>query len=393
MFFDELVALPPDPILGLVEQFKADPRAGKIDLSVGVYQNDAGRTERLESVVAAERKLLEHPRAGYLGIAGDGDYLSRVKSLVFGGLAQTRAGEIVTLQTPGGTGALRVAADFLAVNAKPGAVWISSPSWPNHRGVFEAAGHNVQEHPYWTAETRSLDLDAMTAVLAKARTGDVVVLHGCCHNPTGVDPTPEQWDRILEVVSENNLIPLVDFAYQGFAEGLQADAAVVAKVLAACPEAFVANSFSKNFGLYGDRVGALSYVGGGADAVLSRLKQAVRTNYSNPPAHGAQVVATILAGAELRRQWEGELTEMHDRISDMRSRLVTALQQETPDRDWSFLQSQRGMFSYSGLTPEQVQTLREEHAVYIVRSGRMNVAGINSGNIDRLVAAVAAVCR
>lgn len=392
--FSRLAVLPPDPILGLTEAFRAEPREDKINLSVGVYQDGDGRTPRLRCVGVAEERLVGKPQSGYLPITGDAEFLACVRGLLFGGQAASHADRLTMLQAPGGTGALRIAGDFLRRTIRGGSIWISSPSWPNHRGVFEASGHVVAEYPYWDAAAKQLDFVGMLQAMDDATAGDVFVLHGCCHNPTGVDPTLEQWREIAAKLASRGLLPLIDFAYQGFAEGLTEDLAPLHAILDACPEAIVCSSYSKNFGLYNQRVGALAILSADADAaraVTSHVKSVVRANYSNPPAHGARIVSTILQDAELRAGWEVELTEMRNRILDMRAALAAGLAKRTPGRDWSHLAAQRGMFSYTGLTAAEVDRLREEHAVYLVRSGRINVAGVNDANVERLCDAVAAV--
>lgn len=394
--FEAIEVAPADPILGLTEAFLRDTRPGKVNLSVGVYKDAEGKTPVLRSVKAAEKRLVEtETTKSYLPISGSVEYDRLVQAMMLGEdhplLAQKR---IVTLQAPGGTGALRVAGDFVRQQFPQATVWCSSPTWNNHPKIFESSGLAVDTYPYLDDTARAVDFDAMLGKFKRLPAGDVVVLHGCCHNPSGVDLSADQWQQVAEVVVERQLLPLVDFAYQGFGSGLQEDAEGLRILAGVVPEALVASSFSKNFGLYRDRVGGLSAIApssSAADAVLSHLKIAVRTNYSNPPAHGALVVETILADPELRASWERELAEMRGRIQEMRELFVNTMRVHAPQRDFAFLLDQRGMFSFSGLTPEQVDMLKTNHAIYIVRSGRINVAGITPTNIEPLCQAIAAV--
>lgn len=394
--FEFIEVAPPDPILGLNEAFLKDPRQEKINLGVGVFVDDAGNTPVLDCVKAAEEMIVQRERTkSYLPIGGSAAYDARVQQLLLGeeGAAQLE-GRVATLQTPGGTGALRVAADFIRQRFPRATVWCSQPTWANHPQIFQAAGLGVEAYPYLDASQRGLDFDAMLDRLRQLPAGDVVLLHGCCHNPTGVDPTPEQWQAIAECLAEHQLLPLVDFAYQGFGKGLREDSVGLATLVKTLPEILVCSSFSKNFGLYRERVGALTVLAGTptvTQAVVSQLKTCVRTNYSNPPAHGAQVVETILGDETMRRSWETELAFMRDRISHMRTSFVETMRKHAPHHDFSFLLPQLGMFSFSGLKPEQVDRLRDEHGIYMVRTGRINVAGITSKNIDPLCRAVASV--
>jgi aspartate/tyrosine/aromatic aminotransferase len=387
---------PPDAILGLTEAFARDPRPEKINLGVGVYQDAMGKTPVLASVKIAEERLLRTEASkDYLGIAGLPAYAAAVAKLLWDeGHPVVAAGRAAVVHTAGGTGALRVAADFLATMARGCRVWLSDPTWPNHPSVFKAAGMETATYPYFDAATSGLRADDVLAALSRIPAGDVVLLHGCCHNPTGVDPTPEQWSAIADIVAERQLLPLVDLAYQGFAEGLDEDAAALRAFAERGCELLVASSFSKNFGLYNERVGALSIVARdreAAEKALSNVKQCVRANYSNPPFHGAAIVATVLGDATLRPQWESEVRAMRERISKMRTLFVKTLANKAPSRDFSFIARQRGMFSFSGLTRPQVDRLREEHGIYIVGNGRINVAGMTEANMDRLSSAVAAV--
>ncbi|MCA9153253.1 MAG: aspartate/tyrosine/aromatic aminotransferase [Planctomycetales bacterium] len=393
--FENLTMAPPDAILGLTDAFKKDPNPNKINLSVGVYQDSTGKTPILESVKKAEEKLLAtESNKSYLGIDGLPEYGQAVQRLLFGDALET--GRAVTAQTPGGTGALRVAAEFIK-QAQPNAtVWCSKPTWANHPSVFEAAGLRVNSYPYIDAEGKGLDFDAMIAALRQVPAGDVVLLHACCHNPTGIDPTPEQWDEIGRVLAERRALPLIDFAYQGFGDGLREDATGLLRLLQSNAELLVCSSFSKNFGLYSERTGALTLVAAdpqAAQIALSNVKRCIRANYSNPPKHGAAIVATVLSDEGLTKLWESEVTAMRDRINGMRRLFVDTLKARGVDRDFSFLLPQRGMFSFSGLSPVQVDELRSKHAVYIVGSGRINVAGMTEANMNPLCDAIADVLK
>jgi aspartate/tyrosine/aromatic aminotransferase len=395
--FDLLPLAPPDSILGLNEAFRADPSPRKINLSVGVYKDEQGNTPILACVKLAERQLLESEKSkGYLSIEGHAEYAARVQELLFGAgseiLTSKRA---VTAQTPGGTGSLRVAADFLKKHFPAATIWHSKPTWANHPAIFAAAGMKVETYPYIDATSRGLDFPAMLAGLEQIPAGDVVLLHACCHNPTGIDPTAKQWLEIARVVHKRGLLPLVDFAYQGFGDGLDQDAAGLRALAQPGRELLVCSSFSKNFGLYGERVGALTLVAADADAAqraLSQVRVSIRTNYSNPPAHGAAIVAAVLNDPALRQQWEQELAAMRERIHKMRRLFVATMKQKAPQHDFSFLTDQKGMFSFSGLTNLQVDELRSKHSVYVVgNGGRINVAGMTEGNMDALCSAIAAV--
>ncbi len=385
--FETLRPAPPDAIFGLTEAFAADPSPRKINLAAGVYKDAQGQTPVLACVKAAERRLVESETTKtYLGIEGLADYREHVRRLVFGDAVA--ADRVAVVQTPGGTGGLRVAGDFLAAHLGAATVWVSNPTWENHTNIFTAAGLATDSYRYLDASKTRLDFQGMLDDLtAKARPGDVVLLHACCHNPTGVDLSPQQWVQVADLVVERKLLPLVDFAYQGFGAGLEEDAVGLRTLLARCNELLVASSFSKNFGLYSERVGAAAVVAGDAataKAALSQLKRAVRSNYSNPPRHGAAVVATVLGDAELTKLWSEELTGMRQRIAAMRKELVEALQTGGAKRDFAFLLDQSGMFSYTGLTPMQCDQLRSEQSIYIVGSGRINVAGVTSENLPRL---------
>ena len=394
--FESVEMAPPDPILGLTEAFNKDPNPQKINLSVGVYKDANDKTPVLDSVKEAEKRLLAgETTKSYKPIDGDPAYAVLVQNLLFGAgheiIDEERA---ATAHCPGGTGAVRVAADYVKRQHPETTVWISEPTWANHPNVFKVAGLKVRTYPYFDAAGNNLDFPGFVEALGKIPAGDMVLLHGCCHNPTGVDPTSEQWSEIAALVGDRGLLPLVDFAYQGFGAGLEEDAVGVRELCRIGRELLICSSFSKNFGLYSERVGALTVVAASAAAaraVLSHVKAAIRANYSNPPAHGAAIVTTILSDAALRAQWEGELKTMRDRINGTRAHFIEALEARGVDRDFSFILRQKGMFSFSGLTKDQVGKLRAEHSIYIVDSGRINVAGMTDENMDRLCAAIAAV--
>ena len=396
--FELITPAPADSILGLTTAFQQDPNPKKVNLGVGVFKDSSGQTPVLATVKEAEQRLLHAEETkSYLPIDGLAAYASLSQQIVFGDehpiLTDQRA---ATVQTPGGTGALRVAAEFVHRISPQVSVWLSDPTWPNHPSVFGAAALKVQSYPYFEPASNGVAFDRMIAALEDIPAGDVLLLHGCCHNPTGADLSLEQWQTIAAVCARRGILPLLDFAYQGFGDGLEEDAAGVRIVADHCREFLVATSCSKNFGLYNERVGALTLVAAGSDdaqAANSHLKVCVRTNYSNPPAHGGQIVAEILGDPELRQQWEGELADMRNRINDMRHLFVETLDERGADRDFSFIAHQRGMFSYSGLNPDQVQALRERHSVYIVGSGRINVAGMTEDNMDHLCAAIVDVLK
>lgn len=393
--FDSLPLAPPDSILGLTEAFKKDPNPGKINLSVGVFKDEQGQTPILACVKEAEKRLLASENSkGYLSIEGLADYGAKVQEMLFGaGSEPLAAKRAVSAQTPGGTGSLRVAADFLKKHFPAAKVWVSKPTWANHPAIFSAAGQQVETYAYLAADNRSLDFPAFLASLEKIPAGDIVLLHACCHNPTGVDPTPEQWKQIAAVVQARGLLPLVDFAYQGFGDGLEEDAFGLRTLAQPGRELLVCSSFSKNFGLYSERVGALTLLAGSAEAAeraLSQVRISIRTNYSNPPQHGGAIVAAVLSDADLRAQWHAELAGMRDRIHAMRRLFVETM--KSAGHDFSFLSAQKGMFSFSGLSNLQVDELRSKHGVYVVgNGGRINVAGMSNASMPRLCAAVAAV--
>ncbi len=394
--FSAVELAPRDPILGLSEQFNADTNPAKVNLGVGVYFDDSGKLPVLRCVAAAEKQLLEAAKPkGYLPIDGIAAYDKAVQGLVFGADSEAvSSGRVATVQALGGTGGLKVGADFLKRLNPAARVLISDPSWENHRALFTNAGFPVETYPYYDEAAQDIRFPDMLAALRTAAAGTVVVLHACCHNPTGYDLTPAQWDEVVGVIRAQGLVPFLDMAYQGFGDGIAEDGAVIAKFMAAGVGFFVSTSFSKSFSLYGERVGALSVVCSSKEEcarVLSQLKIVIRTNYSNPPTFGAQLVATVLGTPALRAQWEDELGSMRDRIRSMRQALVTRLEQAGVKRDMSFVLRQKGMFSYSGLTKEQMQRLRSEFGVYGLDSGRICVAALNSRNIDAVVAAIAKV--
>ena len=387
---------PRDPILGITEAFNADKNPRKINLGVGVYYDEDGKVPLLECVKRAERLITEraapHP---YLPIDGIAAYDRAVQALLFGSDSPLVTGGLaVTVQALGGTGGLKVGTDFLRRFAPDAQVWISDPSWENHRALFEGAGFTVNTYRYYDAATHGLDFDGMITDLDRLAPGSIVVLHACCHNPTGVDPTAAQWHRILEVVRARGLMPFLDLAYQGLADGIDADGALVRDFAATPGPLFVASSFSKSFSLYGERVGALSIVAadkGESARVLSQVKRVVRANYSNPPTFGGQVVTTILNDPELHALWERELGAMRERIRTLRWKFVEKLRARAPSADFSFVIDQRGMFSYSGLSKDAMLRLRSEYAVYALDSGRICVAALNERNLDYVVDAVATV--
>jgi len=387
---------PRDPILGLNEQFSADPNPAKVNLGVGVYYDDDGKLPLLKCVAEAERQMVQSPKArGYLPIDGIAAYDKAVQGLVFGADSEVvQAGRIATVQAVGGTGGLKVGADFLKRVNPSAQVLISDPSWENHRALFEGAGFPVANYPYYDAAKRGVNIDGMLGALQAAAPGTIIVLHACCHNPTGYDIGLDQWQQVIAAIRSRDLVPFLDMAYQGFGEGIAEDGAVIGLFIGSGLDFFVSTSFSKSFSLYGERVGALSVVCESrdeADRVLSQLKRVIRTNYSNPPTHGAQVVATVLTTPALRAMWEEELAGMRVRIKQMRTALLEKLKAAGVKQDMSFITQQKGMFSYSGLTKDQMQRLRSEFGIYGVDSGRICVAALNSKNIDAVVGAIAKV--
>lgn len=394
--FENVQIAPPDPILGLTELFKADPNPNKINLSVGVYQDAQGKTPVLASVKEAEKRILEQEASkGYLPMTGEPVYCAQVQVLLFGEdheiITSKRA---ATAQCPGGTGALRVAGDYIN-KVHPGSkIWLSNPTWANHNTIFEAAGLEVKSYAYRDPKSNGLDFDAMCASIKTIPKGDVILLHGCCHNPTGIDPTPEQWAKIGDLLAEQGVLPLVDFAYQGLADGIEEDRAGLLELCKKVKQMLICSSFSKNFGLYRERTGALTLVADNAEqaaTVMSQVKLRIRYNYSNPPSHGGQIVATVLSDPKLKAQWLGEVAEIRNRINEMRHLFVKTLKEKGVDQDFSTIIKQRGMFSFSGLTKEQVEKLRDQFSIYIVGSGRINVAGMTPSNMDQLCEAIKAV--
>ena len=394
--FEKVQIAPPDPILGLTEMFKADPNPDKINLSVGVYQDSSGKTPVLDTVKEAEKRILEQEKSkGYLPMTGEPAYCAQVQELLFGeGHEIITAKRAATAQCPGGTGALRVAGDYLHT-LHPGAkIWLSNPTWANHNTIFAAAGLTCEKYDYRDPVTNGLDFDAMCASIKTIPKGDVILLHGCCHNPTGIDPTPEQWAQIGDLLAEQGVLPLVDFAYQGLGAGIERDRAGLLELTKKVKQMLICSSFSKNFGLYRERTGALTVVADSADqaaTVMSQVKLRIRYNYSNPPSHGGQIVATVLSDKELKARWIEEVADIRNRINEMRHLLVKTLKEKGLKEDFSPIIEQCGMFSVTRLTKEQVTQLREKYSIYIVDSGRINVAGLTHDNMDRLCEALKSV--
>ena len=393
---------PRDPILGLTEAFNADARTAKVNLGVGVYYNDDGKLPLLAAVKAAEEaRLKAQPPRGYQAIDGNAAYNQAVRELLFGaGSERATNGSVVTIQALGGTGALKVGADYLKQLLPQSTLYISDPSWENHLALFSAAGFPVETYPYYDPSTRGVNFDALLQKLATLPPKSIVLLHACCHNPTGADLNSDQWTQVAAVLKEKNLVPFLDMAYQGFADGIEQDTAAVRAFTAAGAQFFVSSSFSKNFSLYGERVGALSIVTASkeeAGRVLSQVKRVIRTNYSNPPTHGGAIVAAVLTTPEFRKIWEDELTGMRNRIRTVRQGLADALKAaqaaNSAAQDFSFIVKQRGMFSYTGLTKEQVERLKTEFGIYAVSSGRINVAALNTKNLPIVAEAIAAVVK
>jgi aromatic-amino-acid transaminase len=389
---------PRDPILGVTEVFVADKNPRKVNLGVGVYYDDAGKVPLLECVQRAEQQRVQSgaPKS-YLPIDGLQSYDQAVQALVFGAKAPLlREKRVITVQALGGTGGLKIGADFLRQISPDAQVWISEPSWENHRALFEGAGFKVEAYPYYDPATRGLKFDAMLAALQALPAGSIVVLHSCCHNPTGVDLSQEQWRKVLGVVQARGLVPFLDLAYQGFGDGIDADAFAPRLFAGAMSPIFLSSSFSKSLSLYGERIGAFSLVAASADEAaraLSQVKRVVRTNYSNPPTHGGDIVARVLDTPGLRALWEKELGAMRERIKAMRKALAEGVQRRVPGADYSFVIKQRGLFSYTGLSKAQVERLRTEYSIYAIDTGRVCVAALNSGNIDYVAEAIAKVIR
>jgi len=394
--FQHVDAYAGDPILTLNETFGKDPRAHKINLSIGIYFDDAGQLPVMTAVREAEAAMLQQvgPRP-YLPMEGAANYRQAVQQLLFGGQHEAvTSGRIATIQTIGGSGGLKVGGDFLKRYFAGSSVWVSDPTWDNHRAMFEGAGFAVHTYPYYDAANGGVKFDDMLAAFKALPEQAIVLMHACCHNPTGVDLSAAQWAQLIPVIRERQLIPYLDIAYQGFGDGIEQDAFALRALADAGVSFFCASSFSKSFSLYGERCGALSVVcpdAAQAQLVLGQLKATIRKNYSSPPTHGSQIVARVLQTPALRQKWEAELDAMRVRIAAMRQTLHGVLSDKLPGRDFSYFLTQRGMFSYTGLTPEQVDVLREQHGVYVLRSGRMCVAGLNSSNVNAVAVAMAAV--
>ncbi len=392
--WQNVVAAPADSILGLTDAFRADTNPHKVNLGVGVYKDEAGRTPILQCVKAAEKLLLEGESSKtYLPISGDPRFAALVQELLFGeGSEVIASGRAATAHAPGGTGALRVGGDLLKKFRPEARVWVSRPTWANHKGVFTTAGFPLGEYAYYDPASRGLDFAGMVADLEKVPAGDIVLLHACCHNPSGVDLNPQQWRQVAKIAADKGWMAFLDFAYQGFGEGVAEDRAGIVAFAEAGLDFFVASSFSKNFGLYNERTGAITVVSPSAAetvVAMSHLKSTIRVIYSNPPAHGGLVVTTVLGDSGLRAQWLEELAAMRERIKAMRTLLVEGLAKRGVPGDFSFITSQRGMFSFSGLSDEVVQWLRREKSIYVVAGGRINLAGLTRGNIDYVCEAIA----
>lgn len=394
--FNALTAMPADPILGLLTQYRLDPNPNKVDLGVGVYKDEAGHTPILSCVKHAERHRVEtEDTKVYIGPTGSTHFNELMTKLAFGqDNPALLANRIRTVSTPGGTGALRVAADFIKRCRTHATIWVSDPTWANHNGLFEAAGIEVKTYPYYDHNNKSLKFDEMKAALAQVSPTDVVLLHACCHNPSGMDLTPSQWDEIVAITKDVGFTPLIDMAYQGFGEGVDEDAYGVRKMAANVDNMILCSSCSKNFGLYRERIGACSIVAKdntSADVAFSVLLYVIRCLYSMPPAHGAAIVETILDSTDLTQEWLTELAQMRDRINGNRSMLVEKLKEKGVKRDFSFIATQKGMFSFLGITPEQVTRLQQEFSIYMVDSSRISIAGIGEGNVDYLASAIATI--
>ena len=388
--FENFSLAPPDPILGLNAVFEKDPRPFKLNLTVGVFKDDQGRTPILESVRQAEAKIFQTQKTkGYLPIEGGKDFTDQVNRLILG--EGFEFGRVATAHTPGGTGALRAAADTLTKVMPGRRFWVSNPTWANHNAVFQAAGFPVLSYAYLDAAKTGLDFDGLIRQLEQeGQPGDAVCLHACCHNPTGIDPTPAQWGAISELLAKKRMLPFIDFAYQGFGDGLEADAKPISILLKDHAELVICGSFSKNFGLYSERVGALLMISAESkitESVLSQMRVAIRCNYSNPPRHGEAIVATILGDPELSKLWRSEVDAMRKRISEMRVGFIDGMKKR--GKDFSFLASQKGMFSYTGLNAMQADWLKQEKGIYIVGTGRINVAGLTSATLESVCDAVA----
>ncbi|MGX1112165.1 aspartate aminotransferase [Pseudoalteromonas sp. MBR-15] len=395
--FSELKPLPTDPILGLMAAFKQDTNPNKIDLGVGVYKDEQGNTPVLKAVKKAEAFRLENETSkSYIGLAGNLDYCQKMENLLLGEHPALLANRVRTAQAPGGTGALRVAAEFIKRCNKDATVWVTTPTWANHISLFEAAGLTVKEYPYYDYENKDLLFDEMINTLKQVPKGDVVLFHACCHNPSGMDLNAEQWSTVANLAVEVGFTPLIDIAYQGFGSSLEEDAAGLRKLAAAVDEMIICSSCSKNFGLYRERIGACSIIAkdaATADVSNSVLLSVVRSIYSMPPAHGADIVSTILSSTELTQMWHDELDEMRNRINGLRTLIKESLAAKGIAQDFSFIDRQNGMFSFLGINKEQIDRLQKDYSIYIVGSSRVNVAGISDTNIDYFANAVADVCK
>lgn len=394
--FSAIPMAPRDPILGITEAFNTDSNPQKVNLGVGVYYDDNGKVPLLKCVQKAKSLILEKATPHtYLPIDGLPAFNTAVQKMIFGETCKAlQEKRIVTTQALGGTGALKIGADFLRRFSPQSQIWISNPSWENHRAIFEANGFTVNAYPYYDAATRAIDFAAMEAQFQSMPANSVIILHACCHNPTGINLSDEQWNKIISIIKERSLIPFLDMAYQGFAQGLEEDGKIIRQFADTCPYVLISNSYSKSFSLYGERIGAFSLVvktADEADRALSQIKRIIRTNYSNPPRHGAEIVSLVLTSPELYTQWDNELSEMRTRIRLMREALAKELSSLKKDMDFSYITLQNGLFSYSGLTKEQVLALREKHAIYAIDTGRICVAALNSNNVSRIAKAIASV--
>ncbi len=390
----EVEPAPADAILGLTEIFKKDSNPQKVNLGVGVYKDDQGSTPILKCIKTAEKRLVETQKTkGYLPISGDPSYAANVQKLLFGAESEViSSSRAMTIHSPGGTGALRVGADLLKQFNPDAKLWVSSPTWANHKGIFSAAKFEIKDYPYYNSETKDVDFDAMRATLESIPAGDIVLLHVCCHNPTGVDLSDAQWDQVVSIAKAKGWIPFLDFAYQGFGSSIEKDRSAVEKFAATGVDLFIASSFSKNLGLYNERTGALTMVSptaSEATVAMSHLKKIIRVNYSNPPAHGGLAASAVLSDSALYDQWVEEVAEMRERIKSMRTKLVDGLVERGVEGDFSFIKSQRGMFSFSGLSDETVEWLRENKSIYVVKGGRINLAGLTSSNMDYVCDSIA----
>lgn len=394
--FSAIPMAPRDPILGITEAFNTDSNPQKVNLGVGVYYDDNGKVPLLKCVQKAKSLILEKATPHtYLPIDGLPAFNTAVQKMIFGETCKAlQEKRIVTTQALGGTGALKIGADFLRRFSPQSQIWISNPSWENHRAIFEANGFTVNAYPYYDAATRAIDFAAMEAQFQSMPANSVIILHACCHNPTGINLSDEQWNKIISIIKERSLIPFLDMAYQGFAQGLEEDGKIIRQFADTCPYVLISNSYSKSFSLYGERIGAFSLVvktADEADRALSQIKRIIRTNYSNPPRHGAEIVSLVLTSPELYTQWDNELSEMRTRIRLMREALAKELSSLKKDMDFSYITLQNGLFSYSGLIKEQVLALREKHAIYAIDTGRICVAALNSNNVSRIAKAIASV--